>query len=164
MPPVKSNRSAYVGFAPKADIGIGLLLWPVGKTMATVQPMADSSEQDLAALQGVWEQVAFEEGGSLNPPDEYGGSLTTISGSSFRVCASGGALLLEGQFELDASVLPKSVNWIDAIGPDAGKKLPAIYKLEGDHFVFIAADEGAARPTAFRTSLGETIRTFRRRR
>ncbi|HWY60498.1 MAG TPA: TIGR03067 domain-containing protein [Rhizomicrobium sp.] len=129
--------------------------------------MADSSEQDLAALQGVWEQIAFEEGGNLNPPDEYGGSLgslTTISGSNFRVCASAGALLLEGQFELDASVLPKVVNWIDAIGADAGKKLPAIYKLEGDLFVFIAADEGAPRPTAFRTSLGQTMRTFRRRR
>ncbi|WP_217638751.1 hypothetical protein [Frateuria terrea] len=38
---------------------------------------------------------------------------------------------------------PGAITWIDAIGPDAGKRLPASYRLEGDRFVFIAADEGA---------------------
>jgi uncharacterized protein (TIGR03067 family) len=121
---------------------------------------------DLAALQGSWERVGFEENGISNPPDPYGGalgSLTTIAGTHFAVRSVGGALLLEGRFELDASTMPKSVNWIDAIGPDAGKTLPAIYKIEGDAFVFIAADEGAQRPTVFRTGTGQTMRTFVRR-
>ena len=49
------------------------------------------------------------------------------------------------------------------MGPDAGKILPAIYKLDGDHFVFIAGDEGAPRPTEFRTGPGQTMRSFVRR-
>jgi uncharacterized protein (TIGR03067 family) len=117
---------------------------------------------DLAALQGSWEQVDFEENGISNPPDDYGalGTLTTFHHNHFSVHAVDGTLLLEGRFELDASTVPKTVDWIDAIGPDAGKRLLAIYRLEGDHFVFIAADEGSPRPTEFRTSAGQTMRTF----
>jgi uncharacterized protein (TIGR03067 family) len=121
---------------------------------------------DLAALQGSWEQVAFEENGVSNPPDEYGaaGALTTFHQNRFAVWSAKGALLLEGRFELDPSADPKTVNWIDRTGPDAGKVLPAIYRLDGDHFVFIAADEGASRPTEFRTGPGQTMRSFMRRR
>jgi hypothetical protein len=35
------------------------------------------------------------------------------------------------------------------MGPDAGKELPDIYKLEGDVLTFVAADEGASQPTIF---------------
>jgi uncharacterized protein (TIGR03067 family) len=120
---------------------------------------------DLAALQGSWEQIGFEENGIFNPPDDYGGpcALTTFHQDHFSVRAADGTLLLEGRFELDASTIPKTVDWIDSIGPDAGKKLPAIYRLDGDHFVFIAGDEGSPRPTEFRTSTGQTMRTFVRR-
>lgn len=48
------------------------------------------------------------------------------------------------------------------MGPDLGKHLPAIYTLEGDDFVFIAGDEGAARPIRFKTERGQTMRTMRR--
>jgi uncharacterized protein (TIGR03067 family) len=68
-----------------------------------------------------------------------------------------------GVFVLDADTTPKSITWVDAIGADAGKSLPASYRLEGDHFVFIAADEGMPRPTVFSTGPGQTMRTFVRR-
>ncbi|HMH64768.1 MAG TPA: TIGR03067 domain-containing protein [Rhizomicrobium sp.] len=90
-------------------------------------------------------------------------SLTTFHQNRFAVWSAKGVMLLEGRFELDASTDPKTVNWIDAMGPDAGKILPAIYKLDGDHFVFIAGDEGAPRPTEFRTGPGQTMRSFVRR-
>ena len=119
----------------------------------------------MAALQGLWEQVDLEADGISNPPDELSppGALTTISDNHFAVRTTEGALLLEGKFTLDASATPKVINWIDSIGPDLGKQLPAIYKLDGDLFIFIAADEGAPRPTIFRTSPGQTMRTFARR-
>jgi uncharacterized protein (TIGR03067 family) len=120
---------------------------------------------DLAALQGVWEQVGLEVDGVINPPDELSppGALTNFHGNRFAVHAGDGALLLEGNFTLDASVTPKRVDWMDAIGPDRGRILPAIYELDGDHFRFIAGDPDAPRPTAFHTASGQTMRTFRRR-
>jgi uncharacterized protein (TIGR03067 family) len=127
--------------------------------------MSQLSRRDLAALQGLWEQVDLEVDGISNPSDELSppGALTSISDNHFAVRTTEGALLLEGTFTLNASATPKAINWIDSMGPDLGKQLPAIYKLEGDLFIFIAADEGAPRPTIFRTGPGQTMRTFARR-
>jgi uncharacterized protein (TIGR03067 family) len=120
---------------------------------------------DLDLLQGAWLQVDLEECGVSNPPDEYGalGAVTTFREKHFEVRSIDGILLLEGSFELDPLASPKAVDWIDAVGPDAGKRLPAIYSLEGEKFVFVAADEGAPRPNVFRTGPGQTMRTFIRK-
>jgi uncharacterized protein (TIGR03067 family) len=123
------------------------------------------SAADLAMLQGTWEQVSLEEDGVFNPPDAHGapGAKTIIIGNNFSVTMAEGQVLLEGTFELDAGTQPKSITWIDSIGPDAGKRLPASYILDASRFVFIAADEGAPRPTDFRTKPGLTMRSFVRR-
>jgi uncharacterized protein (TIGR03067 family) len=134
--------------------------------MTVPHDSAPDSARDLAALQGAWEQVDFEENGVRNPPDEHGapGALTLIRGNRFEVRTTEGALLLEGSFTLDATVVPKAITWVDSIGADAGKHLPASYRLEDDRFVFIAADEGMPRPTVFSTVPGQTMRGFVRRR
>ncbi|BFI95948.1 MAG: hypothetical protein RSP_14580 [Rhodanobacter sp.] len=126
----------------------------------------DDSADDLAALQGAWEQVGLEVDGVADPPDDHSapGALTLIRGTHFEVRTVEGERLLEGDFTLDASTAPKSITWVDSIGADAGKRLPAIYRLDGEHFVFVAADEGMPRPTAFRTSAGLVMRRFIRKR
>jgi uncharacterized protein (TIGR03067 family) len=125
----------------------------------------DSSEHDLAKLQGEWVQIGLEADGIVEPVDDHGpnGAVTTISGHHFAVHSVEGQLLLEGNFTLDASLNPKAITWVDAMGADAGKHLPASYVLEDDRFVFIAADEGMPRPIVFRTVPGLTMRTFVRR-
>ncbi|MFL1549781.1 TIGR03067 domain-containing protein [Pseudomonas sp. IB20] len=120
---------------------------------------------DHQALQGTWEQTALEDSGVLNPIDAHSapGALTTITGDCFEVRTMNGEVLLAGRFSLDSSTTPKSITWVDSIGEDAGKQLPASYRLEGDDFVFIAADEGMPRPTVFSTGPGQTMRSFVRK-
>ncbi|CAM2742458.1 uncharacterized domain TIGR03067 protein [Pseudomonas gessardii] len=134
---------------------------PLPSSHATPCP----TERDRQALQGTWEQIALEDSGIANPPDEHSapGALTTIEGDRFQVMTLDGKVLLEGCFTLDARTTPKSITWIDAIGADAGKCLPASYTLEDERFVFIAADEGMPRPTHFSTTPGQIMRTFVRR-
>lgn len=122
------------------------------------------SERDLAALQGDWEQVGLEADRISDPPDIHTvpGALTTFLGDQFTVRTVDGSVLLAGSFTLDACCTPKAITWIDSMGADMGRPLPASYKLDGNHFVFIAADEGAPRPTEFRTMPGQTMRTFAR--
>ena len=124
----------------------------------------DSSAADLIALQGNWTQTYLEVDGIPNPTDEYSapGAVTTITGHNFCVRRATGEVMLEGTFELDATTQPKSITWIDSIGPDAGKRLPASYELDHDSFTFIAADEGAARPLLFHTTPGLTMRRLAR--
>ncbi|GLQ95802.1 TIGR03067 domain-containing protein [Dyella mobilis] len=122
-----------------------------------------ASDNDLASLQGNWLQTAHEADGIADKPDEEhggAGTITTFTGQRFVVRTVGGDLVLEGSFTLDASVTPKAITWVDAIGSDAGKALPASYVLDGDHFVFIATDEGRPRPTVFQTVEGQTMRSF----
>ncbi|MGY2375670.1 TIGR03067 domain-containing protein [Pseudomonas sp. SDO524_S393] len=127
--------------------------------------MSSISDPDVQALQGVWEQTALEDSGVLNPVDAHSapGALTTITDDRFEVKTRDGVVLLAGRFFLDSQTTPKSITWVDAMGEDAGKRLPASYSLEGDEFVFIAADENQPRPTEFSTRPGQTMRTFVRR-
>ena len=121
---------------------------------------------ELQRLQGAWEQIAMEDSGVLNPPDEHSapGALTFIEGQDFRVVTPAGELLLAGTFTLDSSTHPKSITWTDSMGADAGQALPASYQLSADEFVFIAADAGQPRPSHFRTGPGQTLRRFVRAR
>lgn len=119
---------------------------------------------DLAILQGAWIQTGFEADGLVDPPDSIDGAMgavTTIAGTHFSVRNARG-LLLEGDFTLDETTSPRRITWVDSMGPDTGKRLPAIYELNGDGFVFIAADEGASYPQTFRTQPGQTLRRFKR--
>lgn len=117
---------------------------------------------DLSTLQGQWRQVRFEENGVIEPPDLHGGNgaITTIKGDTFSVQLPDGKILLAGRFILDATAQPKSITWIDSMGDDAGKALPASYELDEGSFIFIAADEGMPQPTSFVTSPGLTLRSF----
>lgn len=128
--------------------------------------MSFVSDPDVEALQGAWEQTSLEDSGVLNPVDAHTapGAITTIAGDRFEVKTISGEILLAGRFSLDSTTNPKSITWVDDIGDDAGKQLPASYRLEGDEFVFIAADESMPRPTLFSTCPGQTMRTFIRRR
>lgn len=127
--------------------------------------MSLNTDPDLQALQGIWEQTALEDSGVLNPVDAHSapGAITTIAGDRFEVTTVSGEVLLAGRFFLDSTTSPKRITWIDSMGDDAGKQLPASYRLEGDEFVFIAADEHMPRPSEFRTGPGQTMRTFVRR-
>ncbi|AZP72208.1 TIGR03067 domain-containing protein [Pseudomonas poae] len=127
--------------------------------------MSSISDPDFQALQGAWEQTSLEDSGVLNPVDAHSapGAITTITDDRFEVKTVDGDVLLAGRFFLDSTTVPKSITWVDSIGEDAGKQLPASYRLEGDEFVFIAADESMPRPITFSTGPGQTMRTFVRR-
>lgn len=128
--------------------------------------MNAESQADLERLQGAWIQTYLEADGVVEPPgDEYTapGVICIFEGAEFRVEAPDYVLLLKGVFTLDAASSPKAITWIDSIGEDAGKALPAIYELTDNMFRFIAADAGQPRPTQFKTVVGLTMREFTRR-
>ncbi len=117
---------------------------------------------DLDRLQGEWVQVSFEENALVDPPHSHGadGAVMTVTGQSFHVTIPEGETLVEGHFTLDEAAHPKRIDWIDSIGQDAGKTLPAIYELADDHFRFAAADAEMERPRTFDGGQGITIRGF----
>jgi len=125
--------------------------------------MNENNRADFKRLQGNWSQTYLEADGVAEPPDDEhsaDGAISTFVGSEFRVTKPDGKILLKGVFSLDANTNPKSIDWVDSIGADAGKTLPSIYELTKTTFRFVAADEGQPRPTSFHTKLGLTMREF----
>lgn len=130
--------------------------------MAMHKPLADLVADEIARLQGVWRQVACEIDGVRDAVDEFGlQPRVAFSGNSYVVTRANGTVVIEGRFIVDPAQ-PKAIDWIDTIGADAGKRLPAIYELDENQLVFCAADEGQPRPTTFRTGPGQVMRIHRR--
>ena len=126
---------------------------------------SDAIAEEMEKFQGTWRQIAHEKDGVADPPDERGWEpRVTFSGDTFVVTLADGSVPIRGTYKLDPTREPKTVDWTDTIGEDAGKTLLAIYSLEGDRLVFCAAYPGQERPTEFRTRPGQVLRISRRER
>lgn len=111
-------------------------------------------------MAGVWRQLGcIEDGVSISSGTE---TFVLFDGNNFTVTQSDGTILIKGIYTMDPTKNPKTVDWTDTFGPDAGKTFPAIYTLDGDSFAFCAADEGMERPRDFTAMRGLTIRIFKR--
>lgn len=119
--------------------------------------------EEMKKLQGTWKQIAYERDGMTAPLDEQGWEpRVTFVGDEFVVTLADGSIPIKGTYRLDPTRSPKTVDWMDSIGEDAGKTLLAIYSLEGDRLVFCAASPGLERPTELRTRPGQVLRVNQR--
>lgn len=125
--------------------------------------LADAIAEEVKKFQGTWKQVGYERDGVTEPLDEQGWEpRVTFTGDMFVVTLADGSIPIRGTYKLDPTREPKTVDWADTIGEDAGKTLLAIYSLEGDRLVFCAAYPGQVRPTEFRTRPGHVLRVSQR--
>jgi uncharacterized protein (TIGR03067 family) len=130
---------------------------------ADAKSRSDAVAREMEKFQGTWRQIAHERDGVADPPDEQGWEpRATFTGDTFVVTLADGRVAIKGTFKLDPTREPKTVDWTDTFGPDAGKTFPAIYSLEGDRLVFCAGAEGQERPTEFRVGPGQDLRVIQR--
>ena len=133
----------------------------MANTDATSFP--DAIADEMEKLQGTWKQIAYQRDGVTEPLDEQGWQPRVIfTGDRFVVTLADGSIPIKGTYKLDPTRDPKTIDWNDTIGEDAGKTLLAIYSLEGDRLVFCAAYPGQERPTEFRTRPGQVLRVSQR--
>ena len=130
---------------------------------ADAKPTPDPIAEEIKKLQGTWKQIACEKDGVADQVDEFGlEPKSTFTDDTYVVTLTDGTIAIKGTFKLDPTREPKTIDWMDTFGEDAGKTFPAIYSLEGDRLIFCAADEGQERPTEFRTRLGQVLRVCQR--
>jgi uncharacterized protein (TIGR03067 family) len=122
--------------------------------------------EEMAKLQGTWKQIGYEREGVKEPIDDEAGwaPRSTFVGDTFVVTLADGTIPIRGTYKLDPTQSPKTVDWTDTHGEDAGKTLLAIYRLDGDRFTFCAAYPGQERPTVFSTGPGQVLRVHERER
>src|SRR6476659_6079589 len=129
----------------------------------SLKPNASLIEKELQRFRGTWKQVAYERDGVKQPLDEQGWDpSTTFTDSEFVVTLADGSVPIRGTYRIDPAQSPKTIDWTDTIGEDAGKTLLAIYAFQDDRFTFCAAYPGLERPTEFHTRPGQVLRVFER--
>jgi uncharacterized protein (TIGR03067 family) len=124
---------------------------------------SDAVAEEMKKFQGTWRQIACERDAVSEPVDEQGWEPSvTFTGNTFVVTLADGSVPIAGTFAIDPRRDPKTVDWSDTIGEDAGKTLLAIYSLEGDRLVFCAASPGQERPTEWKPGPGQVLRVSQR--
>jgi uncharacterized protein (TIGR03067 family) len=102
---------------------------------------------DLKALVGKWKLEKAEVGGK--------DMLDQFKTLEFEIQADGkyrlklGGQPDEGSFTVDSSKTPKQMEIKGTSGPNKGKTIPAIYKIDGDTVTICYQLGGSDRPTAF---------------
>jgi uncharacterized protein (TIGR03067 family) len=130
---------------------------------ASKEPKEHGMLEEVKKLQGTWKQIAYEKDGIKEPLDEQGWEpKAAFVGDTFIVTLADGSTPIKGTYRLDPTREPKAIDFTDTFGEDAGKTFLAIYSLEGDRFMFCAADAGQERPTEFRTRPGQVLRVSQR--
>jgi uncharacterized protein (TIGR03067 family) len=128
-----------------------------------VRADADAVKKEMAILEGEWSMVSGErDGGAL--PDEVVKSAKRVSKAGETTVSFGDQLVMKAKFTVDPSKTPKAIDYEVSDGPNKGKKVLGIYKLDGDTATFCFAQPDKERPTKFETKAdsGLTLSTWKK--
>jgi uncharacterized protein (TIGR03067 family) len=123
---------------------------PIVRVIRQVQK-APAVKPDRELLQGTWTIKTLEIDGQAVP----GGSSIRLSGNTFVTRSMGAEY--EGTFNLDESVLPKTIDMTFTKGPEKGNTTLGIYKLDGDTWTICLTVVAKERPTKFATKKGSGL-------
>src|SRR2546430_1528753 len=87
-----------------------------------------ATDGDLKKVQGAWKRVSVTSDGR-DYPEAAAQQQLIIKGDSYTIKAKDHKDQ-EGTFRLDPSKMPKEIDIIPSTGPNKGKTLKGIYKLE----------------------------------
>lgn len=124
-----------------------------------------SDGEELAKLQGTWQLVSAETGGEKTPEERVKKIKVVISGNMHTVWFEDKVVAEGVSFTIDPTASPKQVTDTITEGPDKGKQVLGIYKVEGDRLTSCVAPLGSKdRPKEFKAGAGSpnTLRVFRR--
>jgi uncharacterized protein (TIGR03067 family) len=123
----------------------------------------EAVRQELARLQGTWQLISAESNGVKAPEERVKQTRVTITGNTHTVRFGDQVLAHDVRFEIDPTKTPKEVTDTINDGPNKGKQILGIYRLEGDMLTSCVAPPGKERPTEFTAGPGSgyTLRVFR---
>ena len=117
--------------------------------LATVAADDPPKKDDAETLKGTWKALSVKEGGR-NAPEEFVKSMTfNFDGKKYTQKVQDQSE--EGDYSIDASQSPKTIDLDIKTGNDQGKKQVGIYKFEDGKLTFIVAKAGSKdRPKSFK--------------
>jgi uncharacterized protein (TIGR03067 family) len=116
---------------------------------ALVAPASADDKADLKALVGTWKMEKADLAGMDLTALFKTATLETTADGKYTVTVNGQKD--SGTITLDSAKTPKVMTIKSTEGPNKGKTIPAIYKLDGDALTVCYNLDGKDPPTAFAT-------------
>jgi uncharacterized protein (TIGR03067 family) len=148
------------GFSSPPGSAVLLVVWKRAEHGAGADRKLAGEE--LARFQGTWQLISAETDGEKVPQEWVKKVRITFAGNTHTVRLGDQVIVHDVRFEIDPSSTPSQVTDTINDGPDKGKQIRGIYKLEGDTLTSCVAPAGKDRPTAFAADKGSghTLRVF----
>lgn len=125
-------------------------LFVMGVTLLLVTAIqARDDKSDTQAIQGTWALASAELAGKPFPEQLVKSMSLTMKDGRYTVMVGQGKD--EGTAKIDSSKTPKTMDVTGTDGPNKGKTLLAIYKLDGDSLTICYDLSGKAYPTEFKS-------------
>jgi uncharacterized protein (TIGR03067 family) len=112
---------------------------------------AGQEADDAKAIQGTWQPVKGEVGGTAMKEEVLKIISMKLEGGKYEVKAEN---MDKGTYKIDPSAKPKTIDVAGVEGPNAGKTLLAIYELDGDTLRICYGLGGSPRPKEFKSPAG----------
>lgn len=111
--------------------------------------------KDIQALAGIWKADSVTIDGKAQSKDETKNWTWTFNPKGNKYVFTNGKGAFTATFMVSAAKDPKEMDIVIATGPEKGKEMKGIYKLEGDMFTLcLPAKVGQDRPTEFTSTAG----------
>lgn len=127
------------------------------------EPPADAVKKELARLDGEWVMVSGERDGQALP-EEYVKTATRVARDGVSTVTIAGMVVMKSKYTIDPTKKPKAIDFEATEGEAAGKKIQAIYELDGDTLKFCLSASDRDRPTDFtaKDGSGRTLSVWKR--
>lgn len=117
----------------------------IGYLFLLVLPLAALAD-DAKTIQGVWYPVQWTLAGSSTPPPTIGTMKLTLKGDLYEFIE--GPTVDSGKTILKSKESPKAMDIVGLKGPNKGKTIPAIYRIEANRLIICYGLDGK-RPAKF---------------
>lgn len=136
--------------------------------IALAQAPAPDTAGDLKRLEGTWVMVSGKRDGQPVAADAVGKSKIVWKGSEVVIETPHQAReAIKASAKVGATGGARTMDWLRANGPDAGKTMLAIYEFKGpDEYVVVFAPAGKERPKDLdaKAGTGNTMHVWKRQK
>ena len=112
---------------------------------------AGDQSKDAKAIQGTWSPTKAELRGVTMNDDFLKSIVLKLEAGKYEVTAEN---VDKSTYTIDPASKPKTIDITGTEGPNVGKKIPAIYELDGDTLRICYGLRGSPRPTEFKSVKG----------
>ncbi len=110
----------------------------------------DAKKDDASALKGKWSIVSFSVNGVATADDSVKDLKMEFEGKTYNLTA-GDTSVEKGEYTIDESKSPKTIDLAIKEGDDAGKQQVGLYKIEDGKLTIAFSLPGSKeRPTSFK--------------